>query len=298
MVLDKKVIWFLTVAETLNFSSAAEMLGVSQQAVSKAIIKLEDELGLKLFRRTRRSVVLTEAGAECKELFQTVRTKTDLCIEALRTASLDEPDRVVVGYQNYMEITDIISRGRKELLKRRTGLEVSVERYSPALLVGELEAGRLDLGILCGRFLPDRLRADSVPFMQIPLLFMVSENWRIEGSPDHALRRAPFIIDAFESESEAELVRRIEREVQLCQMEPERVVVVPNRDSAYAAAELGQGVLICTVLSRAIGVQGVKTFDTGVSDELICCRKHGDGNPAADEFVKILLDGENKKPDC
>ena len=290
MVLDKKIIWFLAVSETRSFSRAAEMLGVSQQAVSKAIMKLEEELRLKLFRRTRRSVELTEAGIKCKELFGAVRRRTDLSIEAMRSETLAETERVVVGYQNYMEIADIISRARKELLKLKTGLEMSVERYSPALLVEEYESGRLDIGILCARFLPEKLSADAVPFLQVPLLFLVSENWSMKGTDADALRRAPFIIDAFENESETELERRIEREIKLCRLEPERVVVVPNRDSAYAAAELGQGVLICTQLSRGIGVQGIKTFETGVSDKLVCCRKHAAGNPAADEFVRILLD--------
>ncbi|RGY96934.1 LysR family transcriptional regulator [Clostridium sp. AM58-1XD] len=53
---------FLTVAENLNFARAAEQLHMTQPAVSHQIQTLESELNTKLFRRTTRSVELTEAG--------------------------------------------------------------------------------------------------------------------------------------------------------------------------------------------------------------------------------------------
>ncbi len=53
---------FLTVAETLNFARAAEHLNVTQPAVTQQIRSLEDELNVKLFNRTTRTVTLTRAG--------------------------------------------------------------------------------------------------------------------------------------------------------------------------------------------------------------------------------------------
>lgn len=53
---------FLTVAETLNFARAAELLNVTQPAVTHQIRSLETELNAKLFIRTTHSVELTQAG--------------------------------------------------------------------------------------------------------------------------------------------------------------------------------------------------------------------------------------------
>ena len=53
---------FITVAGTLNFRSAAEMLFLSQPALSRQIAEMEKELGVSLLIRTSRSVCLTEAG--------------------------------------------------------------------------------------------------------------------------------------------------------------------------------------------------------------------------------------------
>lgn len=53
---------FLAVADTLNFSRAAQSLFLSQSALSRQIMDLEKEIGLPLFERNTRRVDLTEAG--------------------------------------------------------------------------------------------------------------------------------------------------------------------------------------------------------------------------------------------
>lgn len=54
--------YFAAVADTLNFSRAAETLFISQSALSKQIADLERELGMVLLQRDKRSVRLIPAG--------------------------------------------------------------------------------------------------------------------------------------------------------------------------------------------------------------------------------------------
>ena len=53
---------FMEVANCLNFSRAAQRLNITQPAVSHQISALENELGVKLFQRTSKSVRLTQEG--------------------------------------------------------------------------------------------------------------------------------------------------------------------------------------------------------------------------------------------
>ena len=54
---------FLSVAETLHFGRSAQLLNLSQPALSLQIKALEDELGIQLLSRNRQGTVLTAAGA-------------------------------------------------------------------------------------------------------------------------------------------------------------------------------------------------------------------------------------------
>ena len=61
--------FFLTVAREESFSRAAETLFLSQPTLSRQIKDMEDELGVRLFTRTNRNVILTPEG---QRLFQTL----------------------------------------------------------------------------------------------------------------------------------------------------------------------------------------------------------------------------------
>ena len=67
---------FLAIAETLHFGRTAEMIHLSQPALSLQIRALEDEIGVRLFERNRRKTALT-AG----------RCVASLCVASLSIAT-------------------------------------------------------------------------------------------------------------------------------------------------------------------------------------------------------------------
>ena len=54
--------YFLTVAQEENITRAASLLHISQPALSRQLMQLEEELGVKLFERGKRKTCLTDAG--------------------------------------------------------------------------------------------------------------------------------------------------------------------------------------------------------------------------------------------
>ena len=62
----KKLRYFLEISETLNITKAAENLHMSQPPLTYQLKLLEEELGTKLFHRTTRKLVMTEAGEKLK----------------------------------------------------------------------------------------------------------------------------------------------------------------------------------------------------------------------------------------
>ncbi|MEV5386155.1 LysR family transcriptional regulator [Streptomyces sp. NPDC052721] len=86
--------YFVAVAEELNFARAAERLGISAPPLSRAIRRLETELGVTLFERTTHSVALTRAG---EVLLAQARFALDALEAAGRRAQRAAgPDRTLV----------------------------------------------------------------------------------------------------------------------------------------------------------------------------------------------------------
>jgi DNA-binding transcriptional LysR family regulator len=82
------VVPFVATADVRSFRGAAKQLGVTPSAVSKAISRLESELGVKLLSRTSRSVTLTPEGdaflRRCRDAVEQVRAAREGATQALR----------------------------------------------------------------------------------------------------------------------------------------------------------------------------------------------------------------------
>jgi len=69
--------YFLALSRTLNFTRAAEICNVTQPALTRAIQKMEDELGGLLFSRERSNTHLTELGRLLQPQFEAMIEKAE-----------------------------------------------------------------------------------------------------------------------------------------------------------------------------------------------------------------------------
>src|SRR5258706_12812842 len=72
---------FCEIADTLNFTKASEKLHLTQSAVSHQIKALEEELGVSLFIRAKRGVLLTDAGKSALEHAKRILSEAEQMLE-------------------------------------------------------------------------------------------------------------------------------------------------------------------------------------------------------------------------
>ncbi|KAM3099093.1 LysR substrate-binding domain-containing protein [Phormidesmis sp. 146-12] len=139
--------YFIAVAEELHFSRAAERLHISQPPLSQQIRSLEDELGVKLFERTKRQVHLTEAGRVFLERSYQVLAQLEQAIEATQQIGRGEVGRLVIGFVDsamYTLLPEILRVFREQF----PAVELRLHELTTAQQIQALFDKQIDVGIV------------------------------------------------------------------------------------------------------------------------------------------------------
>ncbi|WP_282607574.1 LysR family transcriptional regulator [Pelagibius sp. Alg239-R121] len=152
-----QVRYFLAICEAQNFTRAAEACSVAQPSLTKAIKKLEDELGGELFRRERNQTQLTDLGQLMKPHLETIYTATEAAKADAGDYKLSERTTVNLGVMSTIgpsQMVGFISQLRAEV----PSLDLNIREAAGRQLVESLLEGDLDIGLIGLPDLPDRLR--------------------------------------------------------------------------------------------------------------------------------------------
>ncbi len=139
--------YFIAVAEELHFSRAAERLCISQPPLSQQIRDLEDELGVKLFERTKRHVQLTEAGKVFLERSYLVLAQLEQAIEATQRIGRGEVGRLAIGFVDsatYTLLPDILRVFREQF----PAIELRLHELTTAQQIHALHQNQIDVGVV------------------------------------------------------------------------------------------------------------------------------------------------------
>ncbi|MCF9034469.1 LysR substrate-binding domain-containing protein [Acinetobacter nectaris] len=96
--------YFITVAEELNFSKAALRLYTAQPSLSQQIKDLEEEIGVRLFNRTKRKVELTEEGIVFLEQARLTISQAEKAVSMARQVQLSKQHTLRIGFITSAEI--------------------------------------------------------------------------------------------------------------------------------------------------------------------------------------------------
>jgi DNA-binding transcriptional LysR family regulator len=138
---------FLSIAETLHFGRSAELIHLSQPALSLQIRALEEEVGVRLFERNRRKTTLTAAGFAFRDDAAAALSQLEQAIRRARLAASGKVGRLRIGFISTAgtEIVPDIVRQFREL---NPEVEFSLRNILTAEQVQMLENGSLDIGFL------------------------------------------------------------------------------------------------------------------------------------------------------
>lgn len=183
---------FLTLSEQLHFRRAAEILHVSQPALSKQIRRLEDRIGGQLLIRRSRGVHLTSAG---QVLVQHARQIIDDSASAERVTRLalkGEAGTLRVGFG-----IAVLARGLPDLMlrfrKRFPNVDLSVRNMSTSDQLQALSDRKIDVGFV--RLPAPGKEIATIPILKERLMIVFSEQATYDTKRGlAAFGHAPFIL--------------------------------------------------------------------------------------------------------
>lgn len=138
---------FYAVAKSGSISRASQMLYISQPAVSKAVIKLEEELGAKLFDRNSRGVSLTFEGKILFEQVQTAFEAINAGEEKIRLINSLGIGHLRIGasatFCKYLLLPFL-----KGFIKEHPHIKITIESQSTSHTLKLLQEGKIDIALV------------------------------------------------------------------------------------------------------------------------------------------------------
>ncbi len=162
---------FKIVADEENLTRASKILNISQPAVTKHIHNLEDELGIKLFDRTKYGIVLTPDG---KKIYDQVKEAIQILISV--ESNLKQIEILNLGIHTNMP-KELYRNIITQLKSNKSNIEVNIEKAPTEDMLSMLEKQKIDAYL--SKRQPDNLHSEAIKFIRLGFFhdnFFVNSN--------------------------------------------------------------------------------------------------------------------------
>lgn len=236
---------FLRAAEQGNVSRAANLLHLTQPAVTKQIHGLEDELGTRLFDRNARGVTLTETGAILQDHARRCIREFEEARNRIRAIETGESGALTIGAGVTTSIFHLpvwLAAFRAKLPK----VEISIRTGTSAEIYAMILARETDLGFVTSPLKHPSLNSSSIVREEIVLVLPVKHSLAQKTISPEMLRELPLILFPRETGFRQYLDAQLTRHdiVPSVKMESDSVEAIKS----FVAAGLGASFLpLCAV---------------------------------------------------
>jgi len=270
---------FLAVAESLSFRRAATQLDLSQQQVSHTISSLESIVEARLFDRTTRNVVLTEAGITLQSQAHELFDHLNRVISDTQVSARGRTGRLIIGIAGGTA-ESLLPRVFSEFREQFPGIYLDVRLQSSGAQMEALARGEIDAGFAISP-LPRRdvcldilCRAGFV--LQAPSSLPTKPRHRYL----HDYRDQPFI--ALAASVTPGYAARCQLLFEEAGFTPKIVQYADNRQTIMTLVSAGVGVSVAPALilgSQRVGVKNIPLISK-VQVELVMAARCGDDKKA------------------
>ncbi len=175
--------YFLMVAREENITKAAALLHVTQPTLSRQLIQLEEELGVKLFHRSKHSIILTEEGMLLKRRAQEIVNLSDKTIQELMRKDDILSGSITLGCGETKNMR-FLSERMKEFQKQNPLVQFHIHSSIADDIKERIENGVFDMGLLT-----EPVDLDKYEFIRMPQ----KERWGILVRNESALANKEYI---------------------------------------------------------------------------------------------------------
>lgn len=143
----KQLHYAIELAQDRNFSQVSEKLGISQPALSKQILHLEKELGVKLFDRNTIPLSMTSAGEHFVAEAQKLLYQEDQLLRSMEEYKTGKRGRLVIGISPFRAMY-LVSEIVKKIKERYPEVQIFLNETGSDQLRKEAAEGKYDLAIV------------------------------------------------------------------------------------------------------------------------------------------------------
>lgn len=245
---------FAVVAEENNISRAAQRLFISQPPLTRHIRHLEAQLGVTLFQRHSKGLILTDAGREVLEMIRPLLVLQERTLAALSQLSAHSPQPLRLGLTTAFE-QGIFAAVESALSDHTRTLHIT--RHASPALAQQVRKGKLDAALVALPLNTEGLHLHPLP-CQEPLIAALPVSWPEAARPAltlRALNHRPLFW--FKRERNPDFFDYTRRIFDRAGYTPAYVEEPAEHDVLLARIARGEGMILLPASFSAIQRQGV-----------------------------------------
>lgn len=245
---------FAVVAEENNISRAAQRLFISQPPLTRHIRHLEAQLGVTLFQRHSKGLILTDAGREVLEMIRPLLVLQERTLAALSQLSAHSPQPLRLGLTTAFE-QGIFAAVESALSDHTRALHIT--RHTSPALAQQVRKGKLDAALVALPLNTEGLHLHPLPYQE-PLIAALPVSWPEAARPAltlRALNHRPLFW--FKRERNPDFFDYTRRIFDRAGYTPAYVEEPAEHDVLLARIARGEGMILLPASFSAIQRQGV-----------------------------------------